>query len=56
MERSSSILLLVMVGLILLILIAGYWWIHSTDTTPKAPLHSSYHLRPKARIQRFGTA
>jgi hypothetical protein len=47
-ERSSTILLLAIAGLILFLVLATLWWFHRVDATPKAPLHSAV-LRPSWR-------
>ncbi len=43
-ERSSTILLLAIAGLILLMLLSGFWWVHRVDTAPKPPMHSGLTL------------
>ena len=43
-ERSSRIMLLAMVGIILLILLGSFWLFHRIDATPKAPLHSAVRM------------
>jgi hypothetical protein len=40
-ERSSMILLIAIAGLIALMILGSIWWVHSTDTNPKAPMHSA---------------
>jgi hypothetical protein len=46
-ERSSSMLLVAIAGLILFLILATLWWFHRIDASPKAPLHSA--ISPPAR-------
>ncbi len=39
-ERSSTIIILAIAGVILFLILGSIFWVHRVDTAPKVPLHS----------------
>ncbi len=43
-ERISTLMLIAIAGVILFLVLASVFWVHRTDTHPKAPMHSKITL------------